>query len=62
MLLSSHKENTLDSTDIDPLSPWDSQKDRLKQDLMEQHVKKIGKHCFRSNIARIKMHNSSRIA
>ena len=46
-LLGSHKENILDSTDIDPLSPWDSQKDRLKQDLMDQHVKKIGKHCFR---------------
>ena len=37
-LWDSHKEDTLDSTDIDPLSHWDSQKDRLKQDLMEQHV------------------------
>lgn len=38
MLLGFHKQKTLDCTDIDPLGPWDSQKERVKQDLMEHRV------------------------
>lgn len=37
-LLGSHKENTVDCTDIDPPGPQESQKNRVQQDLMEPHV------------------------
>lgn len=30
----------MDCTDIDPLGPWDSQKDSMKQNLTEYHMRK----------------------